>query len=402
MKKALLILTGGRIMPNVLTILNENPILIVPIISNDDKNFEDFERGIKALFIEKKRPFDWDNNWDTSFKVDAFDLDDIKKKCLQAVDKHQGCEWIFNITSATTIMSMGAYEAAKERITQGVPISCWYLDTAHTRVVRLTGKERDASLFTISVDDYVAVHNRQLIDGSLEKQRQYAQDHWLSFATFLVEDTSRLDTLKRMLERVEKKGKPGRNNVKTYSFEQVMPESLAKLLEKAAEVKLVKDLMVSGTGYSFKLSCEQHSFLDGAWLELYVWNEVKKLEQDNHPLFTDCQWNQCIFNAQNPNDKNQQNELDVSMIYKAQLLVVECKTGNDAYTSVTIYKLDSVTGPLGGRFVSRFLVTSRYLKEADELFKERARDRGITLIGRERLQEVGKIIAERAKSSEGR
>src|SRR2546425_727572 len=110
MKKALLILVGGRIIPNVLTILNEEPDLIVPIISKDEKkSFERFETGIKALFAEKKHSFDWKKNWDASFQVEAFNLEDIKEKCLQAVDKHPGCEWIFNITSATTIMSLGAY-----------------------------------------------------------------------------------------------------------------------------------------------------------------------------------------------------------------------------------------------------------------------------------------------------
>src|SRR5438105_2490926 len=73
-------------------------ILIVPIVSKDENNsFKRFEKGIKTLFAEKNRFFDWETNWDTSFQVEAFNLEDIKEKCLKAVDKHPGFEWIFNI-----------------------------------------------------------------------------------------------------------------------------------------------------------------------------------------------------------------------------------------------------------------------------------------------------------------
>src|SRR5260221_8354283 len=204
MKKALLILVGGRIIPNVLTILNEEPDLIVPIISKDERNFERFEKGIRTLFAEKNRSFDWENCWDTSFKVEAFNLEDIKEKCLQAIDKYPGCEWIFNITSATTIMSMGAYEAAKERLAQGIPISCWYLDTAHTNIVRLTGKERDSSIFNISLDDYVAVHNRRLEKSVWQKPRADIEKQWLTFARFLVEDPKHLQVHKNLIDNIKK------------------------------------------------------------------------------------------------------------------------------------------------------------------------------------------------------
>ena len=205
MKKALLILFGGRIMPNVLTILNEEPDLVIPIISIDEeKNFERFEKGIKTLFSEKQRPFDWKKNWDASFKVKAFDLEDIKEKCLQAIHEHPGYEWIFNITSATTIMSMGAYEAAKECIAQAISVSCWYLDTAHTSVVRLIGKERDSSIFDISLDDYVAVHNRRLENSVWQKPRADIEKQWLPFADFLIENPQYLDAHQNLIATIRK------------------------------------------------------------------------------------------------------------------------------------------------------------------------------------------------------
>ncbi len=62
---------------------------------------------------------------------------------------------------------------------------------------------------------------------------------------------------------------------------------------------------------------------------MYVWDEARKQN-----IFKDCQWNEIIMSG------NSKNELDVAMVYKAQLLISECKTGNEAFESETIYKLD--------------------------------------------------------------
>jgi hypothetical protein len=414
MKKALLILVGGRIIPNVLTILNEEPDLIIPIISKDEeKNFERFEKGIKTLFTEKNRPFDWEKDWDASFKVEAFNLEDIKNICLQAVDKYRGFEWIFNITSATTIMSMGAYEAAKECIAQDIPISCWYLDTAHTNIVRLSGKERDSSIFNISLDDYVAVHNRRLEDSVWKKPRADIENQWLTFAYFLVEDTKHLQAHKNLITNIKKeigeRKKTAKENdlsldVDTTSFTFRINTTIYDLLEKAYAVGLLEDLSKDTENYTFKFSKEQFVFFEGTWLELYVWSEVGKLA-----AFKDCRWSQCIVDNDVPvtietvRYTDRQNELDVSAMYQAQLFIFECKTGYDAFKSDTVYKLDSVASTFGGGFVSKFLVTSRSQKDIqDDKFEGKVRIRGIKLITQEQLQNIGQIVEGKAKASEGK
>jgi len=413
MKKALLILVGGRIIPNVLTILNEEPNLIVPIISKDERNFERFEKGIRTLFAEKNRSFDWENCWDTSFRVEAFNLEDIKEKCLQALDKYPCCEWIFNITSATTIMSMGAYEAAKKRLAQGIPISCWYLDTAHTNIVYLTGKERESSIFDISLDDYVAVHNRRLDNSVWQKPRADIEEQWLPFAYFMVEDPKHLDAHKILIANIKKeiaerkktaKEKILSLDVDMTSFTFKRDTTIYDLLEKAYAVGLLEELSKDAENCAFKFSKEQFAFFEGTWLELYVWSEISKLE-----AFKDCRWSQYIFDSDIPvtietvRYTDRQNELDVSAMYKAQLFIFECKTGYDAFRSDTIYKLDSIASTFGGGFVSKFLVTSRSQKDIqDDKFEGKVRIRGIKLITQEELRKIGQIVEDKAKASEGK
>lgn len=394
-KKALLILSGGRAMPNMLTVIDEKPDLIVALVSQDDVGkLPQLQSAVTRLFHdEDKQP-----ELNVSYIVDAFDLCDIQEKCQQAVKDYIDYDWIFNITAATKVMSIGAYEVAKKLTEQGKPIRCWYVDTSHSNVVSLIGDLRDSSLFDISMDQYAAIYNCRISSGTLEDQRQYCQDHWIPFTRFLVTDSSFVDLLKDILKKVNPKpSKEG--GPRTYPISSITREH-HMLLEEAYKVGLLDDLQKNGNDISIRLSYTQANFLDGPWLEAYVWDEARQLG-----LFSDCQWNQRVIDPRRPDDKDSKNELDVSMIYKAQLLAVECKTGNDSFKPDTLYKLDSVTSLLGGRFVSKILVTSQPIPNHDrnqqksyEDFKDKAEERGIVLVAREKLSNIREIIIEQAKT----
>src|SRR5437868_6701370 len=111
MATALLILFGGRSMPNILTIIHEKPEVIAVIVSQDfTQKLADMRSAIADLF----EGTDYKPGIDDSYIVDAFDRENTRKKSLEAVETHPDYNWMFNVTAATTIMSIGAYEAAKE------------------------------------------------------------------------------------------------------------------------------------------------------------------------------------------------------------------------------------------------------------------------------------------------
>src|SRR5262245_16953342 len=135
--KAQLILVGGRAsIPNMLTVKYQCPDVIVPVVSTESKNdLPRLEQAIKVVHpsyqLEQVDP------------VDAFDFSQIYDVCEKAVKNHPDADWIFNITTGTTIMSIAAYEVAK-KYCQSLSIRCWYINTSQTRVVSLTedNKER--------------------------------------------------------------------------------------------------------------------------------------------------------------------------------------------------------------------------------------------------------------------
>src|SRR5438874_2815278 len=104
--KAQLILVGGRPMPNILTIIHQEPEVIVAICSVESVKRE--WPGLKKA-IENLLPL-----CDIKEKVvDGYLLEQIEPACESELGKLPGEDWIFNITTATSIMSIGAYRVAE-------------------------------------------------------------------------------------------------------------------------------------------------------------------------------------------------------------------------------------------------------------------------------------------------
>ncbi|HEU5378628.1 MAG TPA: DUF1887 family CARF protein [Ktedonobacteraceae bacterium] len=353
-QKALLLLVGGRSLPNILTVIHEKPDFIATVSSkeSEQKELKDLLQAINILLpsCEVK-----------SFgPIDAYDVEGIKQACQEALAYKSEASWIFNITSATTIMSLAAYEVAKENASQK-SIVCWYLNTARSQVISLVGEGRDSQIFSISVKDYALAYGRPLRSGGLdsnkseqiERFRRRCENDWLPVARTLGKNPQLISFLKELIKRAG--GKPKADNPKTCHSKMVVSQEEFAFLEDVQRMGLLSNLHRSKDQLDFKWDHLQAEFLNGKWLEIYTWNEVKEAG-----IFDDCQWGQVISNVQTTN------ELDVAATYKAHLINIECKTGSaDASSKDTLYKLSTVSGYLGGNYVVKALVTS-ILPEADK------------------------------------
>ncbi len=399
MAKALLILFGGRIIPNVLTILHIKPQIIVPIVSKDElEKLDAFKEGLDDLLQKEKHSYEWlDSKSGEPFVINAHNQGDIKQICKEVVHNNKDkddkgdardYEWTFNITSGTSIMSIAAYEAAKELKEEGTSISCWYLNTARRRVEVLVGEPRnslqDEALFRISIKQYATVHNKVLEINSRENTLP-PENERLEFVNFLIASPSYIRVLSKLL--VEKnKADPSVESVHYqisrqnkeqgyYTCKRPLDGDEKAVLKETQNCSLIQDLTQTNNFLSFKISSQQFQFLNGGWLELYVQNEVANIKENGQPLFQDIGRNRHVYNKTGQDYNHQEeNELDVSMIYNAQLFIVECKAGSDAKKSETIFKLDSVANAFGGGFVGKYLVTALPKDEVIKVEKDRQKE----------------------------
>ncbi|MFL5657122.1 MAG: Card1-like endonuclease domain-containing protein [Ktedonobacteraceae bacterium] len=389
-KKALLTLFGGRsFLPTALTLMHEKPEIVVVISSKE--SHRDLHLLKQAIDKYQER-HSFSCKLETPDGIDAFEVAEIQRVCESTVAQHPDMDWLFDVTGATSLMTLAAYEASKAYSKKfSRPVRCWYLNTAQTRVIPLLGEGCDEKIFNIDVDDYATAYSRDLVAGELEDQREYSQQHWLPFAQTLGKNPQFAALIKLVMSRIT--SRPGKQSPKLYIMKG-LPAETYSLLEEAQQVGLLSQLSSNeGSTISFQLSYLQDKFLNGAWLEAYVWDVARKIwdEARGRALFDDCQWNQRVI------DGNSRNELDVAVTYKAQLLIAECKTGEEeSFSSDTLYKLDSVANVFGGRFVGRLLITSISRKTPSQEFLAQAKSRRIVVVTGEALPDIATTLKQEA------
>ena len=353
--KAQLVLVGGRSsVPNILTILFQKPDVVIVLSSYEShRDFASFKYIVKTILptcaIEDLPP------------VDAFEPEEIAERCVEAFQRYSTAEWICNITAATTIMSIAVYEEARK-----FQKDCWYLNTSKTRVITLVGAKLDSNcnavIFHLSVSEYIAAYYYSLENGDLEERREWCEQYWLPSAQLLGQNPILAGHLKPVMKAIgsTKQQRPSKNESKHYDFPK-LPQEAHDIMKKAEQFGLASDVRVENGVLHFTLTHLQDSFLNGGWLELYVWNEAKQIKlSDNSSLFDDCQWNHKVTIS------GLKREVDVALTYKAQLIIAECKTGDDATDSKTLNELVSVSNPLGGKFVGKILISSLFSPQETE------------------------------------
>jgi hypothetical protein len=150
-----------------------------------------------------------------------------------------------------------------------------------------------------------------------------------------------------------------------------------------------------GTPYRFSSKFAAQFLSTGDWLEVYVWDQINKIKgvDNDEPFADDCRWG-----CEIPRDKVQY-ELDVALMYKAQLVIAECKTDEKPFQGENNYlrDLDAVADQLGGDYVSKVFVTNRQGEgESYTIFCRQAQQRNIEVVTRERLPEIGEIMKKQA------
>ena len=133
-------------------------------------------------------------------------------------------------------------------------------------------------------------------------------------------------------------------------------------------------------------------FISGGWLEIYAWVVAQEAR-----CFDDCR-----YGLEIPSDGGK-NEIDLAITYAASLLIAECKTDDNPFTSENIKyldKLNSIASMIGANYVARlFICTQKPMlgnKEAYDNFCQQADDRQIVIVTGNRLCDLGNILCQEA------
>ncbi len=382
MTRALLLLTGGRSVPDMLVVkylsIHWQLDTIVNITTERGlKIAENFRNFVQAQFHHDIKILD---------TIDPYKEKDIVERCEEALKLEPKAEWIMHCTTSPKVVGIYAHDVARRN---GIPY--WILDTARKQLVSLV-KEYEVDneeLFNASVKEYMGAYERVCEIPRGEAYQERAKS-WYPVAMLLLSDH---DATQKFLQGLRNAS----NDRPSHPLTPTVAIQAKQLAEKLEDYGFLT--ITSSNINEFQCTIkddEMCKFLSGDWLEFYVWHEAKSAS-----FADDCQWGHKIIVDQKLAATLPSNELDLALTYKGRLLIAECKTSKKPFgNSEDLDKLYSIANLLGGDFVKQVFITSspkpdgssKGLEDQFNNFKRQAEVRRIVVITGDQLQNIGVLL----------
>ncbi len=370
---ALLILIGGRQTPNVLSAQYLRPDVIAPIASREAmRPGEAWDRVGPALRQLSRQVLDPQT-------VDAFDLRDIRATCAAVMERFPSARWVCNITCATTVMSIGAYEEGQAR-----NADVWYFDTAGRRVVALAGQPPQGDPYRLSVQEYVQIYNRSAQPAAAPPQS------WLTLSRQMAQAS---DEAIEFREQLRGSGADRQFTAPRWLTSLDLTPTIVQWCVRAQTAGFIDQIRNNGGHYDLHQTDGAFwHFINGIWLEVYAWDAARRAG-----CFDDCH-----YAVQMPvqSGLSSVNQIDLAATHAASLLIAECKTEARPFRTEHLDQLRAITSMIGGSFVGALFISARsqHLADAQALaaFKGQADARQIVVVTGDQLRQLPEILKREA------
>lgn len=380
-KKVMIMLVGGRQAPNALGILAYKPNVVGFIASRDTP--QDLEK-IKG-FVEKIPGL----NVLEPINVDAFSLSNVRNACEQMMAQQADAEIVLNLTTGTTIMSLGGYEAAKNR-----RVTAIYIATAIGKIITVTGPQISGLDLVMKLEDYLAIYGRTPRERFSFSDLSVSQDAALETARFLANPGARecLSLMRRWNRGTNRRTINGNLNSPLNS----QTENTFIRLE---QLGLIESLSIRSNQVSYVIPCEPNwKYLDGTWLEAYCWETARSLkESSGHPVFDEVRFSLELVS------QAAVSEVDLFCLHRGRPIIASCKTEDRSFKTRYLDELQSRADMLGGKFCGKLFITNMPAPSPNtqerrdfELFLEQARMREIVVVTGDNLASLPHVLLTEA------
>jgi len=377
------LILGGRLTANLVGILALQPDAVEFVVSEDTPARYAEICEVLGQFVEIK-------HLGEPCTLTAYDFAATRDACLTIAHGHPGAEVIFDVTSAPKVMGFAAYEAARS-LNQRLVI----VDTSNGQVLDLIPPDATPVSIDITLEQYLACYGRRAVFtfdfDKLSIDRQAA----LQLADYLARaGIPAVEGLNGMRSWSQGSGK------RTIPFQKTKPLSPEALVVLGAleSFGIISDLQKQADGrvqYTI-MNDMDWAYLQGTWLEAYVWNQALSMRHKNgQPLLQDA----CLgFSFEIPSE-GARKEIDVGYVYHGQFIHASCKTEANPFKTRYLDEIRAVSSLVGGRFTSRLFITNAYPRDGDpeyDRFLAQAEDRQIVTVTGPELPNIGAILYKQA------
>jgi hypothetical protein len=238
-KLVMVLLLGGRLTPNFLSILAYRPDIVECIVSEDEQSkWNDVGTFLSSILHVQLAP--------APHIVHAYEMHETIQACQNIVESYPEATVIFNVTGATKIMGIAAYDFAKQAMRPAI-----YVDTAHGRFLNLTQLAEEPFPIRLNLTDYLNFYGRQPLHKFNFGDLSVHQEQALQASIFLASSGAEAVEAVTLL-RQQNRGK-GRRMI-TVSLKSSLHLGVWKILEQLNQLELITDLTRnSETNFSYTI-----------------------------------------------------------------------------------------------------------------------------------------------------
>jgi len=296
-------------------------------------------------------------------RINAYDIDDIIAKCESLIEKYNGHYLTLNITGGTKIATIAALQVFKKH---NLPI--YYVNTFGNEIIELSNTDVKKLPITtkIPIEIYLSVYGFNIEKTNTDTTGVQRR---LMISKYLSDLSEQRPKLLGTLNYRAFSASAQAGNLRLPDSPEF--QKLCDMLSNQPDVKRKnKTHLMIVDDYLIK-------YLNGYWLEEYVYICAKEAGADEVLLQTEGKWD--------VKGKQPKNELDVLFSKGNRLFFISCKTSkmsdkdnNESISKEYIYELDSIGDKVLGIFGKKMLVSARHIP--DEVVKNRAASLNITII----------------------
>lgn len=339
MPKLIVSFVGGRPLPNILFILNEEPDEVYIIASKDSaKPGGNKEKLIDALPTSLQLA--------DTLDVNPYSISETLECCRKILGKYSQHEIIFHLSSEPTTMSIAAFQSIIEAKSSN---RCKLYYSSRDGVVDILLDNNNPQKLSISMDDYFRAYGWE-IDKKQEVNEKYNQ------ITELI--VGNIETAQPLLAKMRKKGLTP-NDVVLEVDRPTLSE--IKFLDQMWMTRLLIDLQLKNDNRAVVKvdSTVSNFFLTGDWLEYFVFKTSMELSRET--CFDESAWAVC--------DKAKKGELDFVGVKNGQLVIASCKT-EKKITASNLQELSARADQLGKGMCTRLMISSNISKNKNQQYKK--------------------------------
>lgn len=310
------------------------------------------------------------------------DFEQMEQQLIDLISQYEDENIALNVTGGTKLMAISA-----QQVFSMADKPIFYLDTDNNRIIFISKDEQHQIIPSkelnakTELDIYLSAYGFKLINKKTKTNDAFS--HLAEgFVKFYDECKNDIPLLNKYASLCDK----GNLKVELDNKESRI-SSFTDLLEDLSDSGIIK---YHHNQIDFKEN-ENKDFLNGIWLEEYVYQAIKDLKNIDDIAFSVDIGNhkyQLNKNEYSQENKGNKNEFDIAFIAKNKLHIIECKTQKlekkEIKAEDILYKLETLKD-YGGLFTKKCLVSYYPIPDA---VHNRAKELKIEIIQAKDIQRL--------------